>query len=89
MSAARPLFTSRDARRLTVDDLRRLSNWLDHQNGAFWDGRDVQTCLDLCWAAEDAGYVSFSGWYNYDHAAAQAALDVADDAQAQRHKEDA
>jgi hypothetical protein len=64
---------TRDARRLTADDLRILVRVLNSEREEWWDHVDTQGALDMYWAYDEAGWVSWQSFWEEDQIAARRA----------------
>lgn len=69
-------YSTRDARLMTADDLRKLVRSIDNQNEGINSVLDAQGMLDLEWACWDGGtWDGFAGWRSYEPEAADGAFD--------------
>lgn len=68
-------YSTRDARLMTADDLRKLVRSIDNQNEGINSSLDAQGMLDLEWACWDGGtWDGFAGWRSCEPEAADGAL---------------
>lgn len=69
-------YSTRDARLMTADDLRKLVRSIDNQNEGINSSLDAQGMLDLEWACWDGGtWNGFDAWCMYEPEEANEAFD--------------
>lgn len=67
--------TTRNAKKLTIEDLRAIVRWCDNQHESFWrpgsrEDLTIVQILALYHTAQDAGYPGLDEWWSDDRDAA-------------------
>lgn len=56
------MIQAKDARRLNIDELYKLSTWCSNQQASLWDDLDTQALLDLYHASAESGWDGLIAW---------------------------